>query len=171
MSQSKIEKIKPPRLITIEGLIHPKNDTYETFHNKVSRFGTPYELEINSVGGDNRETSKMIIYMVDPDSPLCTKTIGLNFVGSCAVYIFVNAEKRICKKDTLFHIHRSRDELTGEISLKPAKHELMFWKIVSIQTGTKIKTIEEIANANSGEGEVFGAKEARRLNLVTEIWY
>lgn len=158
--------------ITIHGEIK-KNITFPMFQKEILKkieINKPFEykLNINSPGGSKHEASLIILKMANMG--LFPKNIhGVNMVGSAAVYIYANSLYRTSNFDTKFHIHRSRDEITGVIAPEITPDEIKCFNILSHWTKIRYEEIIEIANNRNGEGTILSARDAKIIGLVHEI--
>lgn len=167
-----LDTIRQRQIVTIQGLIKKENNTFNRFSESLhSITSNDYQLNTNSLGGDQREAAKIIDKMVSINSPICAVAHGQHYVGSSTLYIFVNGVYRTCEAYTGFHIHRHRDAQTGLIPKDITREEIMFWRILALRTNTHIGEFIQMARTNSGEGTWFDADKARTLGIVHEVCY
>ena len=129
-------------------------------------------VRINSLGGDV-DTALAVYALLKECKNVTTEAVGM--VASAATIIFMAGSTRKMNKGALFLVHKcsssvywgNENELEKTLEMQRTVNETM----TDIYTGGGVsrETVEELMEANHGEGKWITAKETKQYGFATEV--
>lgn len=129
-------------------------------------------VRINSLGGDV-DTALAVYALLKECKNVTTEALGM--VASAATIIFMAGSTRKMNKGALFLVHKcsssvyrgNENDLEQELESQRTINETM--TDIYTQGGVSRETVEELMEANNGEGKWITAKETKQYGFATEV--
>jgi len=129
-------------------------------------------VRINSLGGDV-DTALAVYALLKECKNVTTEALGM--VASAATIIFMAGSTRKMNKSALFLVHKcsssvywgNENELEKTLEMQRTVNETMMDTYTG--GGVSRETVEELMEANHGEGKWITAKEAKQYGFATEV--
>lgn len=129
-------------------------------------------VRINSLGGDV-DTALAVYALLKECENVTTEALGM--VASAATIIYMAGSTRKMNKSALFLVHKcsssvyrgNENDLEETLEMQRTVNETL--KDIYTGGGVSRETVEELMEANHGEGKWITAKETKQYGFATEV--